>query len=149
MARREVLIYEEYENEFGFVERDDLNEPMVPTIDRKERPLQIFTWGHTKHKEPLKKCQVHFDVSKFYTKVNSTKDVRCMNGLDKEIQQSIISHPRFGDLVERIVKIIETGDLNCISFVCAHGKHRSVGWAEIIKKYYYPKSSIKHAHFST
>ena len=31
-----------------------------------------------------------------------------------------------------------------ISFVCNHGKHRSVGWAEIIKKIYYPKSILFH-----
>ena len=30
-----VLIYEDYENEFGFVERDDLSDPIVPcTVER-------------------------------------------------------------------------------------------------------------------
>ena len=42
------------------------------------------------------------------------------------IQASIVRHPRFGDLVKRIVKVVEEGDLSTISFVCAHGKHRSV-----------------------
>ena len=32
-----------------------------------------------------------------------------------------------------------------ISFFCNHGKHRSVGWTEILKKYYYPNSIIKHS----
>jgi RNase adaptor protein for sRNA GlmZ degradation len=31
-----------------------------------------------------------------------------------------------------------------IAFICNHGKHRSVGWAELLKKIYYKKSIIKH-----
>ena len=139
----EVLIYEKAENEYGFVDRDDMTDPHVPTIQRKDdRELRIFTWGLTKHERP--DCQVHFDVSKFYTHVHTKNDVRQLNGLDPEIQASIVRHPRFGDLVKRIVETIETGNLSSISFVCAHGKHRSVGWAEILKKYYYPRAVTEH-----
>ena len=31
-----------------------------------------------------------------------------------------------------------------IGFFCNHGKHRSVGWAEIIKKHYYHNANIRH-----
>lgn len=140
-----VLIYEDYENEFGFVERDDLSDPIVPcTVERKkDRHLRIFTWGLRKHDAPA--CQIHFDVSKFYTHVDPSVDVRQLTGLDTEIQEAIVRHPRFGDLVVRIVATVEENDLSSISFACAHGKHRSVGWAEIIKTHYYPRATTYHA----
>ena len=139
-----VLIYEDYENEFGFVEREDLTDPNVPcTVERnKDRDLRIFTWGLRKHDAPA--CQMHFDVSKFYTHIDPTVDVRSLTGLDAEIQDAIVRHPRFGDLVVRIVETIEENNLSSISFACAHGKHRSVGWAEIIKAHYYPRATTHH-----
>ena len=48
------------------------------------------------------------------------------------------------DLTKFTTKI-ETNNSTEISFFCNHGKHRSVGWAEIFKKYYYPNSIIKHS----
>jgi RNase adaptor protein for sRNA GlmZ degradation len=48
------------------------------------------------------------------------------------------------ELLQKIIEEIETNISTEISFFCNHGKHRSVGWTEILKKYYYPKSIIKH-----
>ena len=31
-----------------------------------------------------------------------------------------------------------------IAFICNHGKHRSVAWAELLQKIYYSKAVIKH-----
>ena len=42
---------------------------------------------------------------------------------------------------------LKKNNFDTISFVCNHGKHRSVGWAEILKKYYYHFSKIKHIKF--
>ena len=48
-----MLIYEKYENEYGFVERDDMADPHVPTVERKaDRRLRIFTWGLAEHERP-------------------------------------------------------------------------------------------------
>ena len=79
----EVLIYEKYENEYGFVERDDMTDPRVPTIERKDdRKLRIFAWGVTSTNGLTAKSS---DVSKFYTHVHTENDVRQLNGLDHEI----------------------------------------------------------------
>jgi RNase adaptor protein for sRNA GlmZ degradation len=50
-------------------------------------------------------------------------------------------------LIEKIINQIENNNLKEISFVCNHGKHRSVGFAEILKKYYYINSIICHYNF--
>ena len=47
-------------------------------------------------------------------------------------------------VIKKIIEEIETNNTTKISFFCNHGKHRSVGWTEILKKYYYPNSIIKH-----
>ncbi len=95
-----------------------------------------------RHDEP--KCEISFDLTKFTTKTD-IKDVRLLDGRDEEIQNSIIQHPLFTELLHKIIEEIETNNPREISFFCNHGKHRSVGWAEILKKYYYPNSIIKHS----
>ena len=40
--------------------------------------------------------------------------------------------------------MIEINNPKTIGFYCNHGKHRSVGWAEMIKKYYYENAKVKH-----
>jgi len=92
-------------------------------------------------KEP--ECQVTFDVTKFFSKA-SKQEIRKADGRDDFIQLAIMKHPKFEILMEQICDEIENNDLNCISFVCNHGKHRSVGFAEIIHKYYYSKAQLVH-----
>ena len=53
-----------------------------------------------------------------------------------------MNHPRYEMLVDCILDNIY--DVKTIAFVCNHGKHRSVGWAEIIKEYYCVEANIKH-----
>lgn len=151
MTERVVLIYDKYENDSGF----NFNEGKISNFTKifptfpinKDRKLFIYTYGE-KVKDGEKcydkpKCQVIFDLTNFFTKIDK-KDIRSIDGRDNIIQNSIISHPRFNDLMERIIYKIEDNNYNLISFVCNHGKHRSVGWAEILKKYYYINSTIKH-----
>ena len=109
----------------------------------KKRDLQIYTWGIQKHQEP--KCSISFDLTKFTSKTD--KDIRNLDGRDEEIQISIINHPKYNELIEKIINEIEENNITTISFFCNHGKHRSVGFAEILKKYYYEKSVIKHLRF--
>ena len=63
----------------------------------------------------------------------------------EEMKKFKIQHPLFAELLQKIIEEIEMNNSTEISFFCNHGKHRSVGWAEILKKYYYPNSIIKHS----
>jgi RNase adaptor protein for sRNA GlmZ degradation len=95
-----------------------------------------------RHAEP--NCEISFDLTKFTTKTE-IKDIKLFDGRDDQIQNSIIQHPLFTDLIKKIIHEIETNNRAKLSFFCNHGKHRSVGWTEILKKYYYPNSIIKHS----
>jgi hypothetical protein len=111
----------------------------------KNRKLTIYSWGCMRHAEP--ECEISFDLTKFTVLRHKTeiKDIKLFDGRDAEIQNSIIEHPLFTDLIKKIIDEIETNNSTKISFFCNHGKHRSVGWTEILKKYYYPNSIIKHS----
>ena len=153
-SKKIKLIYDLYENHnvyHGFeqetkIDDVDYNKILLDSIKDimydKNRNLIIHSWGILKHSEP--KCEISFDLTKFTTKTD-VKDIRKFNGRDEEIQNSIIQHPLFTELIKKIIEEIETNNSTEISFFCNHGKHRSVGWAEILKKYYYPNSFIKHS----
>lgn len=152
-SKKIKLIYDLYENNnfyYGFeqetkIDNFDYNKIVLDSIKDviydKNRKLTIYSWGIMKHHEP--KCEISFDLTQFTTKTN-IKDIKLVDGRDEEIQNSIIQHPLFSELIKKIIEEIETNNSREISFFCNHGKHRSVGWTEILKKYYYPKSIIKH-----
>ena len=152
-SKKIKLIYELYENDNyydGFEEETnivkfDYNKIVLESIKDimydKNRKLIIYSWGILRHDEP--KCEISFDLTKFTTKTD-IKDIKLFDGRDVEIQNSIIQHPLFTELLHKIIEEIETNNSIEISFFCNHGKHRSVGWAEILKKYY-PNSIIKHS----
>ena len=149
-SKKIKLIYDLYENDYhGFVQDTkidvDYNKIVLESIKDimydKNRKLIIYSWGILRHDEP--KCEISFDLTKFTTKTD-IKDIKLFDGRDVEIQNSIIQHPLFTELLNKIIEEIETNNSTKISFFCNHGKHRSVGWAEILKKYY-PNSIIKHS----
>ena len=150
-SKKIKLIYDFYENDYdGFEIETKINDFDYNKIllDSKKdisydenRKLTIYSWGIMRHAEP--KCEISFDLTKFTTKTD-IKDIKLVDGRDVEIQNSIIQHPLFTELIHKIIEEIETNNSREISFFCNHGKHRSVGWTEILKKYY-PKSIIKHS----
>ena len=148
-SKKIKLIYDFYENDYHGFEQDtkidvDYNkivESIKDVIYDKNRKLIIYSWGILRHDEPP--CEISFDLTKFTTKTD-IKDIKLFDGRDVEIQNSIIQHPLFTELLHKIIEEIETNNPREISFFCNHGKHRSVGWAEILKKYY-PNSIIKHS----
>jgi RNase adaptor protein for sRNA GlmZ degradation len=142
------LIHDKFENDFGFIEGthvDNMNIVIdeLKQISYQHCPITIYSWG-------LKKdiiaddCELIFDVSLFFTKIEDRSNLSNMTGKDIEIQESILCHPRFLDLIKLVISTIDDERPKCIAFVCNHGKHRSVGWAEIMKIYLYNKSCIKH-----
>ena len=150
------LVYNKYENEVGVLYDAEMNEiekdhtkilEHLPTkindIEiNTDRVINIYTWGI---KKPFRKdCNIIFDLTKFQTKIDQNIDVQTITGLTDIIQHSIINHPKFLELIERVLDIIETENPKDIGFICNHGKHRSVGWAELLKKLYYKNAKIKH-----
>ena len=136
------LVYEAYENDIGFVQSDeqgDHTHKPILGVD-KTREIIFYTWGKHKH-DPID-CDLVFDATLFSTKISV--DVKCLTGYDDIIQQSIINHPNFDYIMERIITEIEDKQPKTVGIFCNYGKHRSVGWVELIKKLYYPDSTCVH-----
>ena len=150
------LIYDKYECDIG-VSNDDNhniindNTPILDNLPTKinnvdinvHRILTIYSWGIKKDHDH-KECDLIFDLTKFQTKISKDIDVQTITGMSDTIQNSIIHHPKFLELIEHVVTKIETTNPTHIAFICNHGKHRSVAWAELLKTLYYNKSIIKH-----
>ena len=141
------LIYDKYQNDIGFTydqNEDNHQHKVITKINEnninKNRNLSIFTWGIKKHEAV--ECDILFDATLFSTKTNV--DVKDLTGLDEIIQTSIINQPMFDLIIEKIITEIESNNPKSIGIYCNYGKHRSVGWAELLKKLYYNKSIINH-----
>ena len=89
-----------------------------------------------------KTCDLVFDATLFSTKVSV--DVKCLSGLDEVIQQGIMNHPNFDLIIGKIITLIEENKPTTVGIFCNYGKHRSVGWTELLKKLYYPTSTCIH-----
>ena len=144
------IVYDTYENDYGFIDgeiKDHIHTILTHSNDKcidYNRQLEIITWGIKKH-NPID-CDIIFDCSLFSAKCDV--DVKNHTGLDDIIQKSIMNHPKFDMIMEMIIDEIETNNYNKIGFICNYGKHRSVGWAECIKKLYYNQSFIKHMNIT-
>ena len=137
------IVYDKYENEIGFTqettnEEDHVHKPL-PGIDTS-RKITFYTWGKRLH-APIE-CDLVFDASSFSAR--TTVDVRSMCGLDDVVQQSILNHPNFDLLIERVIGLIEEKQPITVGIFCNYGKHRSVAWTELLKKLYYPDSICVH-----
>ena len=135
------LVYDKYENDVGFLMSSEQGNHIHTKIDGiKDKEMTFYTWGVKKHE--AKKCDLIFDATLFSTKISV--DVKCLSGLDDIIQQSIINHPNFDLIMERIITLIEEKKPQTVGIFCNYGKHRSVGWAELLKQIYYPSSTCIH-----
>lgn len=146
MAKLIKLIYDRYENDIGFINEDSIEKKYIilDNIDdkliKKDRKINIYTWGIKKH--TCEKCDIIFDATLLTAKIN--KDVRSLNGKNDIVKQSIINHPKFEIMMETILRNIEEEEPLTIGFICNHGKHRSVAFAELLKELYYTNSKITH-----
>ena len=147
------LVYDKYDNDYGFIDSDPtennidtilfiMEENLSKININTNRVLHIYTWGIKKYSG--EKCDINFDLRHFQSKIDPSLDVRKLNGFSEEIITSIIKHPKFIEIMEKLVTTIEEKNPKKIGIFCNHGKHRSVCFAELLKKYVYMKAKVKH-----
>jgi RNase adaptor protein for sRNA GlmZ degradation len=156
------LVYDKYENDVGFnfgSNNDEIieNDNVINMIDvssiNKNNKVIFYTYGIKKqHNEKTNKIiqnlDISFDATLFFAQLNNEDgkhiNVKNFTGMDDIIQTSIIKHPLFVHIIEKIILNIENSNINTVGIFCNHGKHRSVGFVEILHKYYYTNSIIIH-----
>ena len=65
-------------------------------------------------------------------------------GLDIDLQQIIMNHNQYNDILKSILKYIELDEYKKIGIICDYGKIVSVGFAELLKRDYYQRTIIHH-----
>ena len=147
------LIYDKFHNDHGFMDSNWIDNDidtilfiMAENLSKininKNRVLNIYTWGIKKYSG--EKCDINFDLTHFQSKIDPSLDIHKLNGFSQEIIISIIKHPKFIEIMETLVNNIEQKNPKKIGIFCNHGKHRSVCFAELLKKYIYTKAKVKH-----
>ena len=144
-----TLIYDEYENnDWGFNKKKEENtntiEEFIDDIKKSNYSLSIYSWGKRICESKVHpNVDIEFDVSKFRANISPDINLREINGTNPIIHTAIVNHPKFSLLIDRVLNEINKHNAKSITFICAHGKHRSVGWACIIK-HIFPLSTITH-----
>ena len=105
-------------------------------------PNRIYTWANKVDTTVPIDFEVAFDVSLFFPEIKDLPNIESMTGKDPVIQDSIMRHPRFMSLAASILKTVNETKPREIGFICNYGKHRSVGWAYIMRKYIFKRSVI-------
>ena len=135
--------YSDIDNGAGIMQRNNtIKKITYDGIINKDRVFNIYTWGVKK--EVGVECDITFDLRVFQTKISEDIKISEITGFSNIIQESIKQHPKFDELLDDVVTEIENDNPKKVAFICNYGKHRSVGWAEIIKKYIYPNAKVKH-----
>lgn len=106
-------------------------------------PNRIYTWANKVDTTVPVDFEVAFDVSSFYPEIKDLNNIQSLTGKDKIIQDSIMCHPQFMTLAKKIAKTVNEKKPREIGFICSYGKHRSVGWAYIMREYVF-KTSVIH-----
>ena len=130
-----------------FINLDISNSDLIKNLKQKidpNRKLKIFTYGIKRLSNYDKPKNTSFDaqiIRSYFAPDISTKK---STGLDEGVQNGVFASDQFEGFLTSIIDKIESDNLVSISIYCTFGRHRSVSTAEILKKYLYPKSIVKH-----
>lgn len=116
------------------------------------RALTIYTWGKDvipNERGPVgaEDTQRIFDAKELsarkFGKMGQNQ-LSNRTGLHPEVQVVFCEYSGTPAWIRDTCACIEREDLTIVSVICAHGQHRSVAAAEIMKMLYYPNANVVH-----
>ena len=113
------------------------------SVEPTPRELTILTWGKSRMRRAPKESEKNWRADHI-TVQGAGIDLDKTTGQSGELQAVIISDSHFVPLMREIVEEIETKEYTSIGIYCLHGRHRSVGIAELLKKWFYPGATLRH-----
>ena len=141
--REVMLLHSYFENTFGYLEHSDRADDALAAVRALEGDglvEEIYTWriGDEETEAPvdivfdLRFLSFHIDHASRHT------------GLDEPIQRALAQHPQFASLMKRVRDEVRESGAHRIAFRCRHGKHRSVGFAELARTLLWPSAVVRH-----
>jgi len=95
-------------------------------------------------KPPEAQTHITCDIKKFHYLTRNNKFLKRLTGLDDEVQEQICRCGFFSDWIASAVARIERDNVSSLALNCFKGTHRSVAAAEILRKVYYPRATVRH-----
>jgi hypothetical protein len=138
------------DKDFDDIDLDDIMSMVVTktketTTITDNHKFKIYTYGCKNYNPSDLKMNRVYDVSQYISYIPSNfGSMRYYRGTDMIIQKMIATGGAFSQTIQDIVLDIEKNKPHTIGICCSHGKHRSVSFAELLKKYYYPDAIITH-----
>lgn len=129
-------------------EKEEMDNNRVEPIFRDlkynpNRELTIYTWGKKHREYRPSQSQCNFNAGTISSQIKGM-NLKNVTGLNYDIQQSIKIGSGYIELMRSMINKIENEDLHSISINCTAGRHRSVACAEILKREFYPNTTIHH-----
>lgn len=137
----------------GFVSDDDIDDNYniqsdpfwevlrgIATINRK---LEIYTYG-IKFKQFKNYSKTDCNFNALVITGSKMGNLHKIRGTNPELQKRVRSGNRFEEVMLNIVKTVEEKDYHSIGIYCRAGHHRSVACGELLKKFVYTDSTVKH-----
>ena len=144
--REVMLLHSYFENTFGYLEHSNSADgalAVVREFEGDDLVKEIYTW-RIGDKGDL--VDIVFDVSFLSFQIDHASRY---TGLDEPIQRALAQHPQFESLMKRVRDEVRESCAHRIAFRCRHGKHRSVGFAELSRKLLWPSAVVHHRRIST
>jgi RNase adaptor protein for sRNA GlmZ degradation len=101
--------------------------------ESKSTHISIYTWGNKKRKFKPSQSQHNFCVTGISCYKPHGINLKTTNGTDRRIQEKLQRQPKFSMYMKSALSKIQTDELHTISINCHKGRHRSVGFAELLK----------------
>lgn len=98
------------------------------------KEITIYTWGNQKRKNPPPASQHNFCVTGISSYKPKGVNLKKVDGRDQRLQDKLQRMPKFELYLSSALDKIQTAKLTVISINCHKGRHRSVGFAEILAK---------------
>jgi len=94
--------------------------------------ITIYTWGNERRSSAPSDSEQNFSVLGISPRKPRGMDMQKIDGRNVDLQNFLKKQPRFFLYFQTIIHEIMKKKLTKISINCQHGRHRSVGTAEII-----------------
>ena len=139
--REVMLLHSYFENTYGYLKQGESADDALAAVRALEGDGlvdEIYTW-RVGDEEAL--VDIVFDVSFLSFHIDHASRY---TGLDEPIQHALANHPQFESLMRRVRDEVRESGAHRIAFRCRHGKHRSVGFAELARALLWPSAVVRH-----
>jgi hypothetical protein len=116
--------------------------PKVP--HKKERVLDIYVWGKALRDKCPSQLKIgkhnNYNAAVLKTKKKGVDWTQC--GADPAVRKAVMQSGGFLQLLEHVIKDVETFEHTVIGINCRKGRHRSSTLAHLVKHCFYPQSRL-------